>query len=333
MPGALEIVTRPSCMSTIDRTMARPSPEPPSPLLGPARAAIEAVEDVLELVGVDAHAVVPDDEASASRRSLRRATCTWPPDGRELDGVADEVAEHLAEAGRVVRLDDGFGAASRGQLTPLRAAIGSACSTALLGDGAQVVVAELAGPRGPNRAWRARAGWPPASRGGRPAGGSARRNSSRVAGSSAAPSRSSSLNVRSAAIGVRSSWLTSARNSRLRSRSSLMIVTDAWSRSAMSLNAEVSSATSGVPRCGHLDTRASRSALGEQSRRVVRRVSGRVSHCASSSAVMSATTSATSAALRRTSVIVRVVCSRDAVRIAQRHGDARRAPAGLPSTE
>ena len=49
-------------------------------------------------------------------------------------------------------------------------------------------------------------------------------------------SMSSSLNVRRAAIGVRSSWDTSARKSRLRSRSRRMISTLSWSRSAIALN-------------------------------------------------------------------------------------------------
>ena len=56
---------------------------------------------------------------------------------------------------------------------------------------------------------------------------------------------SSSLNVRSAAIGVRSSCETSARNSRLRSRSRRMISTLSWSRSAIALNCE--------PELGQLD--------------------------------------------------------------------------------
>ena len=58
-------------------------------------------------------------------------------------------------------------------------------------------------------------------------------------------------------------------------------------------------------------TRASRWPSASSRDVTVRRRRGRASHCASSSAVMSATTSATSAALRRTSVMVRVVWSRD----------------------
>ena len=118
------------------------------------------------------------------------------------------------------------------------------------------------------------------------------------------------MNVRSAAMGVRSSWLTSARNSRLRSRSSLMMATEVWSRSAISLKAPASSWTSGGE-FGGMATRASRWPSARSREVVVRRRSGRASHWASSSAVMSATTRATSAALTRTSVMVRVVCSRD----------------------
>ena len=73
------------------------------------------------------------------------------------------------------------------------------------------------------------------------------RNSVRVSGSVAAPSRSSSLNVRSAAIGVRSSCETSARKSRLRSRSRRMISTLSPRRAAIMLNWRDSSASSVAP--------------------------------------------------------------------------------------
>ena len=62
------------------------------------------------------------------------------------------------------------------------------------------------------------------------------RNSARAAGSSPAGPWSSSTKVRMAAIGVRSSWLTSARKSRLRSRSRRMMSTLSSSRSAIWLN-------------------------------------------------------------------------------------------------
>ena len=77
----------------------------------------------------------------------------------------------------------------------------------------------------------------------------------------------------------------------------------------MSLNAELSSTTSGAALSG-TSTRVSirPSAMSRDAR--VRRRSGRVSHWASRSAVMTAAMSAMTAAVRRTSVIVRVVCWR-----------------------
>ena len=73
------------------------------------------------------------------------------------------------------------------------------------------------------------------------------RNSARAAGSSPACSVSSSLNVSSAAIGVRSSCETSARKSRLRSRSRRMIETLSSSWSAIELNWSASSVSSDEP--------------------------------------------------------------------------------------
>ena len=101
------------------------------------------------------------------------------------------------------------------------------------------------------------------------------RNSSRASGSSAAPSRSSSLNVRRAASGVRSSCETSARKSRLRSRSRRMISTLSSSRSAMALNWTASSAISDEPaRTSLAGTRRVRSPSARPRDASVRRRSG-----------------------------------------------------------
>ena len=57
-PTRLSTSIVPPCMSTIERTMASPSPLPlPARLVRP-RAAVEALEDVRQLDGVDADAGV-----------------------------------------------------------------------------------------------------------------------------------------------------------------------------------------------------------------------------------------------------------------------------------
>ena len=86
---------------------------------------------------------------------------------------------------------------------------------------AQVIRPQVEQRPGPIRAWTAPAGWSPASRAARSAGGTGP-GTRCVASSLTWPSVSSSLNVRSAAMGVRSSCDTSARKSRLRSRSRRM---------------------------------------------------------------------------------------------------------------
>ena len=65
--------------------------------------------------------------------------------GRELDGVADEVAEHLAEAGRVVRLDDGLGRQRQPERDALALGHRLGVVDGVLGDRAQVLVAQLQG--------------------------------------------------------------------------------------------------------------------------------------------------------------------------------------------
>ena len=121
------------------------------------------------------------------------------------------------------------------------------------------------------------------------------RNSARAVGSSAAPSVRSSLNVRSAAIGVRSSCETSARNSRLRSRSRRMISMLSWSRSAIALNWRPSSdssigpssiASDGTRRAKSPSARSRLASVSRRSGVVIRRVS------------MAATTTATASAMR-----------------------------------
>ena len=86
------------------------------------------------------------------------------------------------------------------------------------------------------------------------------RNSVRASGSSPAPCMRRSLNVRSAASGVRSSCDTSARKSRSRSRSRRMTSTLSSTLSAIALNWTASSAISDEPeRTWRMGTRRARS--------------------------------------------------------------------------
>ena len=83
------------------------------------------------------------------------------------------------------------------------------------------------------------------------------------------------MNVRIAAIGVRSSWLTSARKSRPRSRSRRMIETLSSSRSAMALNCVDSTRSSSVPdESSSLVTRDVKSPSARRREASVRRVRG-----------------------------------------------------------
>ena len=112
---------------------------------------------------------------------------------------------------------------------------------------AEVVRAQVEQDEARNRAWTAPGGSGPASRAARSAARSTRGTRPAASGSSPACSLSRSLNVRSAAIGVRSSCETSARKSRLRSRSRRMISTLSWTRSAIVLNWAPSSTSSEEP--------------------------------------------------------------------------------------
>ena len=83
------------------------------------------------------------------------------------------------------------------------------------------------------------------------------------------------MNVRVAEIGVRSSWLTSARKSRLRSRSRRMISTLSSSRSAIVLNWVDSSRSSSVPdESSSVATREPRSPSASRREASVSRVIG-----------------------------------------------------------
>src|SRR5262245_42184857 len=113
-------------------------------LLRPARAAIEAVEDVLELGRVDTHAIVTDGEAGTLRGRFY-GDIDMTPGGRELDGIADEIAEHLAQARRVVRLYDRLPRKVHAHADATALSPGLGMLHGVLRHGAQVVVAQLQG--------------------------------------------------------------------------------------------------------------------------------------------------------------------------------------------
>ena len=163
---------------------------------------------------------------SAPRRRGRRAPRRRPAAARrELDRVADEVAHDLADPLRVVA-DPERPVGQRRRSARIALALGGRPAAARRPTRRRRAGRRAAGRAGRarSRASRARAGSGRASRAGRAGAADESRNSARAAGSRPAGPWSSSLNVRSAAIGVRSSWETSARKSRLRSRSRRMIV-------------------------------------------------------------------------------------------------------------
>ena len=170
-----------------------------------------------------------------------------PAARRELDRVGDEVGDDLADPRRVVADPDRRVGQVERQVDA--ATLGRGRASARPPIRPPRAGRPAAGRAGParNRASTARAGSGPASRAARSAGRSTRGTRRVPPGRRAAPSVSSSLNVRSAASGVRSSCETSARKSRLRSRSRRMISTLSWSRSAMALNWTASSASSDEP--------------------------------------------------------------------------------------
>ena len=105
-----------------------------------------------------------------------------PAAGRELDGVADEVGQHLADARRVVWLADRLGraGASRGRCPCGRPPAPPAGPRSRRRPAGRPVAGP--GRPGPNRAWTSPAGWWPASRAARSGVAICSRNSSRVVG-------------------------------------------------------------------------------------------------------------------------------------------------------
>jgi hypothetical protein len=71
-PSRLSTLIVPRCMSTIERTIARPRPLPAAARLVGRGAAIEPVEDLRQLVALDADARVGDVDPGRRRRRARR---------------------------------------------------------------------------------------------------------------------------------------------------------------------------------------------------------------------------------------------------------------------
>ena len=103
-PGALPAVASPPWTRAIERTIARPSPVPGTIARACLVGAVEALEDVRELLFRDARAAVGHFDPGRLAGSVRRATSTLPR-SRELDRVVDEIADELAQQVRVA-VDD-----------------------------------------------------------------------------------------------------------------------------------------------------------------------------------------------------------------------------------
>ena len=235
-------------MSTIDLTIASPRPLPLPRASLALRAAVEALEDLRQLVRLDPDTRVAGPRSAPRRRRRRRPTSTAPPGSRELDRVADEVRHDLADPLRVVADPErrSEGSASRRPDAPA-ARRGDRPARRPIRPRPGGRRGEGRGGRARNRASRARAGSGRASRAARAGPRLLSRNSARASGPSPACSVSSSLKVRRAAIGVRSSCETSARKSRLRSRSRRILSTLSSTWSAIALNWVASAAISDEP--------------------------------------------------------------------------------------
>ena len=114
-------------------------------LLVGLRAPVEAVEDVRQLVGVDAHAGVGDDQLGAIRRSARSSTVTRPPAGVNLMALPMRLVSTWPMRCGSWRWRTGSSGRSATSSTPLRRAAGSACGQRALDHRAQVVRSQVEG--------------------------------------------------------------------------------------------------------------------------------------------------------------------------------------------
>ena len=204
-------------------------------LVGP-RAAVEPLEDLRQLVRRRCRRRCRGPRSGRRRRRPRRSTSTEPPRGVNLIALPTRLVTTWPIRCGSWRIRTG--ASGRSSAAGRRAA-GAAAAGLLDRRTRPRPGGRRAGGRAgraPNRASRARAGSGRASRAARAAGRSSRGTPPAPSGRRRRRSLSSSLKVRSAAIGVRSSCETSARKSRLRSRSRRMISTLSSSWSAIALN-------------------------------------------------------------------------------------------------
>ena len=270
VPSRLSTVTVPPCISTMLRTIARPEAAAAAACLAGAASRGRSGRRSGQLGGVDADAGVRDgDRPRRRRRSPRTCTSTRPPRGVNLIALPTRFATTWPMRTGSCRIWIGC-------VGPIHRQLDAAPARRRRRLVDRLLDRRSGGPRAAGRAGRGPESsfdsssrfWASQSR----RSSWARlvsRNSARVVGSSAAPSTSSSLNVRSAAIGVRSSCDTSARNSRLRSRSRRMISMLCWSRSAIALNWRPSSDSSIGPSSIASDGHAPREvALGEVAARL-----------------------------------------------------------------
>ena len=268
-PSRLSTETVPPCISTMLRTIARPRPLP-LPRASLAREPRKKRSKIRgSSAGVDADAGVRDGDRGAAVGLAADLDPDRAAARRELDRVADAGSPRPGRSGPG-RAGSGSACPGRSIVssTPRRRAVAAACSTACSTADRRSSGRRSSRTRPESSFESSSRFWASQSR----RSSWARlvsRNSARAVGSSAAPSVSSSLNVRSAAIGVRSSCDTSARNSRLRSRSRRMISTLSWSRSAIALNWSPSSDSSIGPSSIASDGHAPREvALGEVAARL-----------------------------------------------------------------
>ena len=106
-PCGRSATTVPPCASATWRTIARPRPEPGSPRA--VRRAVEAVEDVRQVVVGDARAVVAHGQLAVARR----ATSTAPPGGLHLAALSSRLETARSSRRGTPRTSDSARARSR----------------------------------------------------------------------------------------------------------------------------------------------------------------------------------------------------------------------------
>ena len=99
-PGVSTMSTKPSCASATDLAMARPRPVPGHAHLGRGGEPVEALEELVALALGDAGSLVEHLHPGVGVDAVHDHVDP-PPAGRELDGIGQQVAQQLVEAGGV----------------------------------------------------------------------------------------------------------------------------------------------------------------------------------------------------------------------------------------